>query len=89
MSLTKAKTQEIFKTYGGTAENTGSIEGQIALFTERINHITAHLQVRPKDKNSRRSLIKLVGKRRDLLNYLTKKDIMLYRSLIEKLGLRK
>lgn len=87
--LSKEQVAAIFQEHGGDAKNTGSTEGQIALFTARINHLTAHLKSNKKDHATRRSLLKLVGKRKRLLAYLTKKDIMLYRALIEKLGIRK
>ena len=70
-------------------KNTGSAEGQIALFTERINHLTEHLKNNRKDYNTERSLVKLVGKRRSLLDYLTKKDVLRYRAIVKELGLRK
>ncbi|MHB1278972.1 MAG: 30S ribosomal protein S15, partial [Bacteroidia bacterium] len=69
--------------------NTGSAEGQIALFTHRINHITEHLKINKKDKSAELSLIKLVGKRRSLLDYLTKTDVFRYRAIIKELNLRK
>ena len=69
--------------------DTGSPEVQIALLTERINHLNEHLSVNPQDKHSRRGLLKMIGKRRNLLAYLQKKDLSRYRALIEKLGLRK
>ncbi|MCR5457549.1 MAG: 30S ribosomal protein S15 [Clostridiales bacterium] len=69
--------------------DTGSPEVQIALLTERINHLNEHLSVNPQDKHSRRGLLKMIGKRRNLLAYLQKKDISRYRAIIEKLGLRK
>jgi small subunit ribosomal protein S15 len=87
--LTTEKKLNIFATYGGKAENTGSIEGQIALLTERINHISGHLKTNKKDFSSQRGLMKMVGKRKRLLSYLNKHDLNGYRSLIEKLGLRK
>ena len=87
--LTKEKTQEIFKEYGGDSKNTGSIEGQVALFTFRIKELSKHLQTNKKDHSCRRTLLTLVGKRRRLLKYLMKKDIAGYRVLIEKLGIRK
>ncbi len=87
--LTKEKTDEIFKEFGGDAKNTGSIEGQIALFTYRIKGLSDHLQTNRKDHSCRRTLLTLVGKRRSLLRYLAKRDITKYRALIEKLGLRK
>lgn len=69
--------------------DTGSPEVQIAILTERINHLTEHLKVHKNDNHSRRGLLKMVGKRRNLLNYLTKKDINRYRAIIQKLGIRK
>ena len=87
--LPKEKKEEIFAEYGGSAQNTGSVEGQVALFTYRIKSLSAHLQTNHKDHACRRTLLALVGKRRRLLQYLAKKDITKYRSLIEKLGIRK
>lgn len=69
--------------------DTGSPEVQVALLTERINHLTGHLKIHKKDHHSRRGLLKMVGQRRGLLNYLMKKDVLRYRELIAKLGLRK
>ena len=89
MYLSKEKKSEIFKKHGGSESNTGSTEGQIALFTYRINHLTQHLKQNHKDFNTERSLVKLVGKRRSLLDYLKKKDIEKYRALIKELGIRK
>ena len=89
MYLTKEIKAEIFKNYGGSETNTGSTEGQIALFTHRINHLTKHLKENQKDFNTERSLVKLVGKRRSLLDYLKKKDIEKYRNLIKELNIRK
>ena len=89
MYLTKETKAEIFKKHGGSETNTGSTEGQIALFTHRINHLTKHLKGNQKDFNTERSLVKLVGKRRSLLDYLKKKDIEKYRSLIKELNIRK
>jgi small subunit ribosomal protein S15 len=89
MYLTKETKTEIFKKFGGSEGNTGSTEGQIALFTHRINHLTTHLKENQKDFNTERSLVKLVGKRRSLLDYLKKKDIEKYRSLIKELNIRK
>ena len=89
MYLTKETKTEIFKKFGGSETNTGSTEGQIALFTHRINHLTKHLKGNQKDFNTERSLVKLVGKRRSLLDYLKKKDIEKYRSLIKELNIRK
>jgi len=87
--LSKEKVAEIFQEYGGNAGNTGSIEGQVALFTFRIKELSKHLQTNKKDHSCRRTLLTLVGKRRRLLRYLAKKDIVGYRALIEKLGIRK
>jgi small subunit ribosomal protein S15 len=89
--LAKEKKAEIFAnhSYTKTATNTGSPESQIALFTQRINDLTEHLRTHKKDHSTRLSLIKLVGKRKALLNYLTKIDIMRYRAIIAELGLRK
>ncbi|WP_299519936.1 30S ribosomal protein S15 [Winogradskyella sp.] len=89
MYLSKEKKEEIFEKYGNGKNNTGSAEGQIALFTFRINHLTEHLKNNRKDYNTERSLVKLVGKRRALLDYLTKKDILRYRAIVKELGLRK
>ena len=89
MYLTTEKKQEFFKNFGGSPTNTGSTEAQIAMFTDRIAHITGHLKENRKDFSSTRALVSLVGKRRRLLNYLAKKDLNGYRALIEKLGLRK
>ncbi len=87
--LTTEKKVSIFATYGGAATNTGSIEGQIAMLTERINHISGHLKINKKDFSSQRGLMQMVGKRKRLLTYLSKHDLTGYRALIEKLGLRK
>lgn len=87
--LTNEKKEEIFKEYGGGEKNTGSTEGQVALFTYRIKSLSEHLQTNKKDHSSRKALLTLVGKRRRLLNYLSKKDINKYRDLIEKLGIRR
>ena len=89
MFLTIEKKQEIFGKYGTGATDTGSPESQIALFTYHIKHLTAHLKVHKKDYSTQLSLVKLVGKRRSLLNYLHKNEISRYRAIIEKLELRK
>ncbi|MDJ0645622.1 MAG: 30S ribosomal protein S15 [Flavobacteriaceae bacterium] len=89
MYLTKEKKAEIFAKHGKSAQDTGSAEGQIALFTHRINHLTGHLKKNRKDFNTERSLVKLVGKRRSLLDYLKKNDISRYRAIVKELGLRK
>jgi len=87
--LTEEQQKKIFKEYGGSENNTGSVEGQIALFTHRIKGLSEHLKENNKDHSCRRSLLKMVGKRKKLLRYLAKKDIQKYRDLIEKLGIRK
>ena len=89
MYLTTEKKKEIFAKHGKSEKDTGSSEGQIALFTHRINHLTDHLKKNRHDFNTQRSLVKLVGKRRDLLNYLIKTDIIRYRAIVKELGLRK
>jgi small subunit ribosomal protein S15 len=89
MYLSSEKKQEIFTKHGKSATDTGTAEGQIALFTYRIQHLTQHLKRNHKDYNTERSLVKLVGKRRSLLDYLMKKDIMRYRAIVKELGLRK
>jgi small subunit ribosomal protein S15 len=89
MHLTAEQKKEIFTTYGTSVTDTGSPEAQVAMFTERINHLTEHLKLNKKDHGSRLGLLKLVGKRRRLLNYVMKKDIQNYRELIKKLGIRK
>ena len=89
MYLTGEKKTELFAQHGKSTKDTGSAEGQIALFTFRINHLTEHLKANRKDHSTRRSLIKLVGKRRSLLDYLIKKDITRYRAIIKELNLRK
>jgi small subunit ribosomal protein S15 len=89
MYLTPEVKKEIFKTHGKSDADTGSAEGQIALFTHRINHLTGHLKKNRKDYNTERSLVLLVGKRKRLLNYLKEKDINRYREIIAKLNLRK
>lgn len=89
MYLDSKEKEAIFKKHGKSAKDTGSAEGQIALFTYRIEHLTKHLKENHKDYNTERSLVKLVGKRRSLLNYLMKKDIMRYRAIVKELSLRK
>jgi small subunit ribosomal protein S15 len=89
MYLAPEKKAEIFKKYGKSENDTGSAEGQIALFTYRINHLTEHLKRNRKDFATERSLVALVGKRRSLLDYLIKKDINRYRAIIKELGIRK
>jgi small subunit ribosomal protein S15 len=89
MYLTKENKEEIFATHGEAKTNTGSSEGQIALFTERINHLTEHLKVNKKDHSTRLGLLRLVGKRRRILDSLHRNDIERYRAIIAKLGIRK
>ena len=89
MYLDQKGKEKLFKKHGKDAKDTGSAEGQIALFTVRINHLTEHLKQNRKDFNTERSLVKMVGKRRSLLDYLKKKDISRYRAIIKELGIRK
>lgn len=87
--LTSEAKKEIFKMYGGSETNTGSAQSQIAMFTKRINDLTEHLKKQPKDFSTQRSLIKLVGQRRNHLDFLVKNDIESYRAIIKQLGIRK
>ncbi len=89
MYLTKEKKQEIFAEYGKSAQDTGSTEAQIALFTYRIQHLTELMKQNKKDQVSERALVGLVGKRRRMLDYLKENDIERYRAIIKKLNLRK
>ncbi len=89
MYLDPKEKAAIFAKHGKSATDTGSAEGQIALFTYRIEHLTGHLKRNHKDYNTERSLVMLVGKRRSLLDYLMKKDIMRYRAIVAELKLRK
>lgn len=91
MYLDSEKKQELFSKYGfgKSATDTGSPESQVALFTHRISHLTEHLKINHKDHSTERSLVMLVGKRRRMLDYLKKKDIMRYRAIIKELGIRK
>ena len=89
MYLTKEVKAELFAKHGKSAQDTGSAEGQIALCTFRINHLSQHLKSNHKDYATERSLVKLVGKRKRLLDYLKKKDINRYRAIIAELGIRK
>lgn len=89
MSLTKEKKSSIFAQFGGKESNTGSIEGQVALLTERILDISKHLQANKKDFSTQRGLMKMVGQRKRLLGYMQKHNLTGYRTLIEQLGLRK
>lgn len=87
--LTQEQKDQIFAEYGGSATNTGSVEGQIALFTHRIKSMSDHLRENRKDFGCKTALLTMVGKRKRLLTYLAKKDIQKYRDLIEKLNIRK
>lgn len=89
MQLTTEKKQEIFAKHGKGPKDTGSAEGQIALFTHRINHLTEHLKGNTKDHSAELNLIKLVGKRRALLDYLSNVDVFRYRAIIKELNIRK
>lgn len=87
--MTKERKQEVINTFKRAENDTGSPEVQVALLTERINELTEHLKIHKKDNHSRRGLLKMVGSRRNLLKYLSEKDVQRYRELVEKLGLRK
>ena len=89
MYLSKKIKEGIFKDNGKSEKDSGSIEGQVALFTTRINHLTGHLKKNKKDFNTERALLKMVGKRKSLLNYLKNNSIGRYRAIIKKLSLRK
>ena len=87
--ITKSKKTEIIEAYRRDEKDTGSPEVQIAILTERITELTEHLKANPNDNHSRRGLLKMVGSRKNLLNYLAKKDIQRYREIVANLGLRK
>jgi small subunit ribosomal protein S15 len=87
--LTSESKVKYFSDFGGKAQNTGSIEAQVAILTEKINHISGHLSTNKKDFSTQRGLMQMVGKRKSLLAYLNKHNLTGYRALIEKLGLRK
>jgi len=89
MYLTAEKKREIFATYGKSEKDTGTAEGQIALFTFRINHLTEHLKANKKDFGTQRALLKLVGKRRKLLDFLKERNIERYREVLKSLNIRK
>ncbi len=89
MALTKEVKADLVKKYAKSENDTGSVEVQVAILTEEINALTEHLKEHKKDFHSRRGLLKKVGRRRSLLNYLAKKDITRYREIIKQLGLRK
>ncbi|HVW18687.1 MAG TPA: 30S ribosomal protein S15 [Solirubrobacteraceae bacterium] len=88
-TLTAERTRELVSKFGSGEQDTGNTRVQVALLTERINHLTEHLREHKKDHHSRRGLLMLVGQRRRLLNYLQKKDLEGYRALIKELGLRR
>lgn len=87
--LSKERKKELIVKYGGNEKNTGQVEVQIAILTERINELAKHFEEHKKDRHSKVGLLRMVGKRRRLLNYLAKKDINRYRKLIEELNIRK
>ena len=89
MYLTKENKKEIFKEHGKSESDTGSAEVQVALLSNRIDHLTDHLKTHKKDHHTRRGLLMLVGKRKRLLQYLQNQDVQRYRNLIDKLGLRR
>ena len=89
MALAKAVKEEVIKTFGSNEKDTGRTEVQVALLTKRVEELTEHFKRHPKDNNSRRGLLKLVGQRRRMLAYLRKRDLTKYREIIEKLNLRK
>jgi small subunit ribosomal protein S15 len=89
MALTKERKEELVKTYARSKNDTGSAEVQIAILTDEIKELTEHLKVHIHDHHSRRGLLKKVGQRRNMLNYLAKKDVTRYREIVSKLGLRK
>jgi small subunit ribosomal protein S15 len=89
MSLTKDRKQELIGKFGREDGDTGSAEVQVALLTERVNHLTKHLRTHPKDHHSRRGLLMMVGKRRRLLRYLERADLERYRAVVSDLGLRR
>ena len=88
LSITKERTAEIIAEYGKDANDSGSVEVQVAILTERIRNLTEHLKVHKKDNHTRRGLMKLIGRRRGLLKYIKNRDIEEYRALVKKLGIR-
>lgn len=88
LSISKERTRELMAEYGKDANDSGSAEVQVAILTERIRNLTEHLKVHKKDNHTRRGLMMLIGKRRGLLKYIKNRDIMEYRELIKKLGIR-
>ncbi|MBI2721353.1 MAG: 30S ribosomal protein S15 [Bacteroidetes bacterium] len=89
MYLSSQVKKDIFKKYAGSETNTGSAEAQVSLFTQRIDHLTSHLKANKKDFGTQRALLNLVGKRRAMLDYLKKNDLMRYRAIIKTLDIRK
>lgn len=89
MPLTKEKKAEMIRKFGSNEKDTGAVECQVALLTARINELTEHFRSHPKDFHSQRGLLKMVGRRRRLLNYLIRKDVKKYRKLIKELGIRR
>jgi small subunit ribosomal protein S15 len=89
MSLSKERTLELVKEFGDNENDTGKAEVQIAILSERINHLTEHLKIHKKDYHTRHGLLKMVGQRRSFLDYLKKKEIERYRTIIKQLGIRK
>ena len=88
LSITKERTLELVKEYGKDEHDTGNVEVQVAILTERIRNLTEHLKVHKKDNHSRRGLMKLIGKRRGLLKYIKNRNIDQYRDLVKRLGIR-
>ena len=88
LSITKERTAELIAEYGKDANDSGNVEVQVAILTERIRNLTEHLKVHKKDNHTRRGLMKLIGKRRGLLKYIKKRDIDQYRALVKRLGIR-
>ena len=88
LSITKERTAELIKEYGNNEHDSGNVEVQVAILTERIRNLTEHLKVHKKDNHTRRGLMKLIGKRRGLLKYIKSRDIEQYRSLVKRLGIR-
>lgn len=89
MPLTKEKVEELVKEYGKTPQDTGQAEVQIAILTQHVNELTEHLKIHSKDHSSRRGLLKMVGQRRRLLDFLAQEDVERYRTILKKLGLRR
>ena len=88
LSITPERTAELIAEYGKDAKDSGNVEVQVAILTERIRNLTEHLKVHKKDNHTRRGLMKLIGKRRGLLKYIKKRDIEQYRALVKRLGIR-